>query len=270
MKTLTDHTIIYDDECPMCNLYTRAFVKTKMLDKEGREAYSQMVKMDASPVDWERAKNEIALLNRKDNTVQYGVDSIMAVLSHNRPFFKSLFRNPVFHFLAERLYFFISYNRKAIIPGNDFEGTNACTPRMSYSHRWAYVIFAWLVTSVVLLNYSGLLIPYVPATRFSREFLICGGQIIVQGIVVLMVRRERAIHYLGNMMTVSLAGALLLLPALALHSWIGEPMIYMVWFFLVVGWMFFEHARRVRILELPWYISATWVLYRIIVLLIIL
>ena len=39
METLRDHTIIYDDECPMCNIYTRAFVKHGLLDKKGRKGF---------------------------------------------------------------------------------------------------------------------------------------------------------------------------------------------------------------------------------------
>ncbi len=35
MKTLHNHVIFYDADCPMCNLYTNAFVKTGMLDSNG-------------------------------------------------------------------------------------------------------------------------------------------------------------------------------------------------------------------------------------------
>jgi predicted DCC family thiol-disulfide oxidoreductase YuxK len=39
MKTLHNHIILYDAECPMCNLYTSAFVRNGLLDN--REAYQQ-------------------------------------------------------------------------------------------------------------------------------------------------------------------------------------------------------------------------------------
>ena len=97
-----------------------------------------------------------------------------------------------------------------------------------------------------------------------------GGQIVFQGLIVAMVKRDRWIHYLGNVMTISLGGALLLTPMLLLSVWVDIPLLYIIYFTIVVGLMFLEHLRRVKILELPWFISATWVLYRIIVLLIIL
>ncbi len=42
MKTLKDHLILYDAECPMCKLYTGAIVKAGMLDISGRAPYQQL------------------------------------------------------------------------------------------------------------------------------------------------------------------------------------------------------------------------------------
>jgi hypothetical protein len=265
MKTLTDRTIIYDDECPMCKEYTKAFVKAGMLDVHGREAYTEVVN-NLPYVDWKRAKNEIAMINRKDNSVLYGVDSLTAILGHSVPVLKPLFKLRAFDKLLRLLYFFISYNRKVIAPGKVFEGRNTCTPDVSYTYRWAYIIFAWLMTSIVLVFYFRLAVPLVPESSFIREFMVCGGQIIFQGSIVAITKRDRWIHYLGNVMTVSLGGALLLTPMFLLTGLITSNLFYVGYFMIVVGLMFLEHIRRVKILELPWFISATWVLYRFLVL----
>ena len=269
MKTLTDHTIIYDDECPMCKAYTKAFVKAGMLDSHGREAFTEVV--DNLPhIDWKRAKNEIAMINKKDNSVLYGVDSITAILGNSMPSLKPLFNFSPFYKLLQYFYFFISYNRKVIVPGKKFEDYNTCTPDLNYTYRWAYILFAWLVTSMILLSYFQLAVPLVPESSFMREFMVCGGQIIFQGIIVALTRRDRWIHYLGNVMTVSLGGALLLTPMFLLTGWITSNLFYVGYFMIVVGLMFLEHMRRVKILELPWYISVTWILYRFFVLVVIL
>ena len=42
MKTLSNHVILYDSECPMCTIYTYAFTATGMLDTEGRAPYQEM------------------------------------------------------------------------------------------------------------------------------------------------------------------------------------------------------------------------------------
>lgn len=270
MKTLTNHTIIYDDECPMCNQYTKAFIKTGMLDQEGRVAYSRAISDQSAHVDWDRARNEIALINKNDNSVIYGVESLTTIFQQRFPWFKPLFASSIFLLIMRYIYAFISYNRKVIAPSKVFEARNSCTPDQNYIARWAYIIFAWLVTSYILVNYSGLLIPLVEESNFIREFMICGGQIVFQGVIVLLVKRDRWIHYLGNVMTISLVGALALLPMLILETWVVNSGLYLGYFMLIVSLMLFEHVKRVKMLELPWYISATWVLYRLLVLAIIL
>lgn len=267
MKALENHIIIYDDECPMCKVYTRAFVQAGMLDENGRTSYSNMVEKErTASVDWSKARNEIALLNTKNGTAIYGIDSLLEVLGYNYPALKLIFRQSLLGFPLQGLYFLISFNRKVIAPDKVFEGKNKCTPDMNLPYRWAYIIFCWLVTSIVLTSYSATLIPLLPPTTSLREFLICGGQLVSQGMMVWLIHKERSIHYLGNMMTVSLIGALLLIPALILSHWISGPWFYAGYFMLVVGMMFREHWRRVKILELPACLSATWVLYRLLIL----
>jgi len=269
-RTLVDHTIIYDDECPMCKEYTKAFIKTGMLENNGRVAYTEVVNTDIPTIDWKRARNEIALIDKKTNSVKYGLESLTTIIGHSNPLFKPLFNTKLFQFLMSRLYFFISFNRKVIAPGAIFEGRNTCTPELNYTYRWAYIVLAWLVTSIVLVFYSRLAVPLVPESNFFREFVVCGGQIVFQSLIVGATQRDRWIHYLGNVMTVSLGGALLLTPMFLLNIWIHHNWVYIGYFTIVVGLMFFEHMRRVKILELPWFISATWVLYRLLVLCIIL
>ena len=270
MKTLTDHTIIYDEECPLCDLYTRTFLRTGMLDQHGREKFTAVEKCSKARVDWNRARNEIALINKKNGSVLYGVDSLMKILEYQWPLLKPLFANRIFHFLMQQFYFFISYNRKVIVPASVFEKQNTCTPDLNISYRWAYIIFCWIITSLILVSYSHLLVPVVPAGSYLREFTICGGQILFQGSIVALIRKEKFIHYIGNLMTIALAGALLLSIALLLTSVIHSLLFYAIYFMLVVCLMFFEHIRRVKVLELPFYLSAIWVIYRVLVLLIIL
>jgi len=270
MKTLHNHTIIYDDECPMCNLYTRGFIKTKMLDENGRVAFSKIPDQLRTQLDHQRACNEIALVNRETGKVLYGVDSMFTVVGHRYPFLKPLFALKPFRWFIEKLYAFISYNRKVIAPGNTFESKGSCTPDYHPTWRWIYIAFAWVVTSIILTYYAKLVTDFLPAGNFGREFIICGGQIAFQSITVYCLRRERLLHYLGNMMTISLAGSFLLIPGLVMAqlALVHSPTLYLVWFIGVVGLMFLEHLRRVRYLGIHWSASVSWVVYRFIVLII--
>ncbi len=265
MKTLTNHTIIYDAQCPLCKVYTGYFVQTGMLEQDGRAPFNEHTLNQFSNVDWNRAKTEIALVDRTNHTVHYGIDSLSTILGHRFPIINTIMGNQSIRWFIQKLYFFISYNRKVIATGKAFEEEHLCAPPMNYTYRWLYIAFAWLITSVVLTSYSALLHPIVPTTAFGREFLICGGQILFQGVIVFSIRPQRLIHYLGNMMTVSLMGALLLLPAMLIGLFYQSPIFFLLYFFIVVAWMFYEHGQRVKTLGIASLVSFTWILYRLLI-----
>jgi predicted DCC family thiol-disulfide oxidoreductase YuxK len=269
MKTLKNHTILYDADCPLCRAYTSAFIKTEMLDEKGRVPF-QITGGEFCPgLNSSRAKNEIALLNRENGEVTYGIDSLIKILGNRFKFIEVIFRFGPLKFIFKRIYSFISYNRKVIVPAKanskaDFE----CIPDFRLDYRIAYLLFTWLVSSFILLNYSKLLTGIIPPSSFHREFFICGGQIIFQFISVGLLNKNKVADYLGNMMTISFAGSLLLLPAMILGTVtsIFPPLFFAGYFMLVVAFMLLEHFRRMKILELGWWPSVSWVLYRVIVL----
>ncbi|MFP9113813.1 hypothetical protein ACLI1A_07705 [Flavobacterium sp. RHBU_3] len=86
MKTLRHQTLVYDKDCPLCRAYTAGFVKTGMLDENGRLPYADLNAESCAFVDADRARNEIALIDHKSKTVTYGIDSLLKVLGHSMPF----------------------------------------------------------------------------------------------------------------------------------------------------------------------------------------
>src|ERR1700759_1782821 len=116
MKTLQNHVILYDAECPMCKVYTHAFTTTGMLDSQGRAPYQDMPEFACPIVDRQRAVNEIALVDKTTGEVRYGIDSLFAVIGNSCPILNPLFKNKPFSWIMRKLYAFISYNRKVIIP----------------------------------------------------------------------------------------------------------------------------------------------------------
>ncbi len=270
MKTLKNHVLLFDQNCPLCRSYTGAFVKTGMLDPNGRQAYGHPLQTNYSELDNDRARNEIALVNTKTGEVAYGIDSLFRIIANAFPVFSPLFRFTPFRWLMKKLYAFISYNRKVIIPSTP--GTDRCRPDVNITWRWAWILFTWLITSTILSAYSRQLEGLLPPSQFPREFLICAGQILFQTCAVSLVARDKLLSYLGNMMTISFAGGLLLL--LFKHvlqlAGLNDPRIYAGFFLLTAGCMFLEHLRRMRLLGIHWTASLSWVVYRILVLVFIL
>lgn len=266
MKTLNHHVLIFDEDCPMCRAYTGAFIKTGMLDRNGRKAYCEMDDATSSLLDLDKARNEIALVNTKTGNVIYGIDSLFTVLAHAFPFFGPLFRFKPFRWLMKKVYAFISYNRKVIIP-SDHKKTG-CVPDYKLTYRWVYIVFTWLATSLVLTNYSGLLQGIIPESKFFREFLICGGQIVFQSCILFFIAGNRTLDYLGNMMTISFAGGLVLLFVMGFGNLfhVTQAVFYALAFMLVAAAMFLEHWRRMKLIGIHWFLSMSWVIYRLIVL----
>jgi predicted DCC family thiol-disulfide oxidoreductase YuxK len=271
MKTLKDHTILYDGVCPICTLYTGAFVKSGMLDQQGRTPYQQMPGAYACQIDGARAVNEIALINRKTGEVHYGIKSLFLIIENAFPFFKPLFRWRPFAWLMDKCYKFISYNRRVIMPAAQDADVSSHQPSFNLPYRFSYLVFTWFITAFILSGYSKLLNGIIPAGNFYREFLVCGGQLFWQLAILFLIRSEKKLEYLGNMMTVSFAGGLLLVIAMLLGRFIDlSPTAFALYFMLVAAGMLAEHVRRMQLLRLNKALSLTWVLYRIFVLLIIL
>lgn len=265
MKTLSGHKLLLDADCPMCRIYGKGFEKAAWVDKDTYSPYQYFEVSAGIPIDMDKARNEIALVDTQHNVVRYGIDAFKYILTNR---FHEL--NPVLSwapidFFLRKLYKFISFNRKVIAPSEIKEGERACMPDLNVKYRLLYIAFVVVVSSTVLYHFTqpinGLL---GWQNHLGREFLICVGQIIWQLIFLKNILKEKQLDYIGNMMTVSMIGTLLLLPMLLLKGMF--PVFNLVYFGGVVGFMLWEHIRRSKILQIGFYPSVSWVLYRVVTL----
>lgn len=259
MKTLKNHTLIYDNECPMCNLYSKGFTKCGMLDEKGREAFTEMSAGNKSIIDFTRAKNEIALIDHNRNEVVYGLDSLLLIIGNSFPLLEKIARAEPFFWFFKKLYSLISYNRKQIILSAKDDDKESCVPDFNLKYRITYMAFVLIFSAYILSLFSGKL-GFNLSHHFLREFTVCIGQILWQTLFLRTYLKERIWNYLGNMMTVSLIGTLLLIPALFTDF---TPNFYIVYFGIVVLIMFLEHLRRCKLLKLNYLPTISWTLFRI-------
>jgi predicted DCC family thiol-disulfide oxidoreductase YuxK len=269
MKTLSNHLILFDEECPLCALYTKAMVNTGVLDSDGREAYQQLEQEACPMVDRQRAVDEIALVDKTTGEVSYGVDSLLKILGNIMPLLKPVFMFKPFVWLMKKLYAFVSYNRRVIIPAA-VANKYRLQPTFKLYYRVAYLLFTWALTSYILTAYVHLLQGVLSQGEAYREYMICGGQIFFQGTIAAIYAKDKLWAYLGNMMTISLAGGLMLMPAIAVARWFDlSPIVYSGYFFLIAGLMFLEHIRRSKLLQLGWTLTISWACYRVLLLILI-
>lgn len=270
MKTLNNHTLLYDENCPMCNIYTSGFIKTSMLDKNGRKAFVTLTDEEQSYIDLERAKNEIALIDTKNKKVIYGIDSLLKVIGNSFPWIALVGNWKPINYFLKKLYKFISYNRKVIAPSKvNSKNSLQCVPDFNIKYRVLYILFATLFTAIILFQYAKL-IPFLPKSNLGRELLLAIGQIGFQYLFILKLENQKQINYIGNLVTISIIGSLLLLPILLVNPFvIINEYVVLGWFGLTVSLMILEHYKRIKLLGLPKYLTFTWILYRILALTII-
>ncbi|WP_028871068.1 hypothetical protein [Psychroserpens burtonensis] len=267
MKTLENHTLLYDQDCPLCQVYTSGFIKTGMLDKNGRQPFSTISLENQNFIDVKRASNEIALVDNKHKTVIYGIDSLLKVLGYRFPTIEKIGHIKPVKFLLKKLYSFISYNRKVIIPSQENKLEHLqCLPTFNVTYRLLYLLFSVIVTMFTLFYY-GKQISTLPQGPLIREGFITIGQLVFQGILLYKLDKKTIVNYLGNLMTVSLIGSLMLLLLLLINLVIPlNEIIFLIGFGITIFIMFKEHFRRVKLLKLANFLSYTWVVYRVLIL----
>lgn len=265
MKTLQNHTLIYDNDCPMCNIYSKGFTKCGMLDENGREAFSEISVTSKAIIDFNRAKNEIALVNRTNHTVIYGVDSLLLIIGNSFPLLEKIARIQPLYWFFRKLYSFVSYNRKQIIPSEKDHTEQSCIPDFNLKYRLAYLVFGVLFSAYILSIFTGKLNSSL-THNFAREFIICLTQIIWQSVFLKTYLKDKIWDYLGNMMTVSLIGTLLLIPALYTNF---EPFFYIIYLGIVVSIVLLKHIRRCTILQLNAFPTISLIVFETVVLTII-
>jgi hypothetical protein len=272
MKPLANHKLLIDANCPMCRVYGAAFEKYNIVENNTCQPYQYAEPTLTNFIDMARAKNEIALINTQTNETVYGINALQLILSNKYSWLAPIFSSKLPMYLLKKLYTFISTNRKVIAPSAHNINTLDCTPTLNKKYRIIYFLIVAVLSSVVLNKYSHHLSTWIGSSNsFGRELLICLGQIAWQTIILKQTLKHKLYDYLGNMITVSLIGTLLLLPIMLLGKiFIIPPLMYLLYFGLVVSYMLFEHIRRCKLLNISYIASASWIVYRVLVLVVLL
>lgn len=265
MRTLNSHKLLVDADCPMCRMYGKGFEKAGWVDKETFNPYQTFNDPHATNLDIDRARNEIALVDTQSNTVKYGIDALEHIVIYQFPELTGVLKSKPVDFFLRKFYRFISFNRKVIAPSGYKENVRACIPDFNLNYRVAYILFVVFCSSIVLNRYTQPINAVMGwQNHLGREFLICLGQIFWQLIFLKNLGKSRLWEYLGNMMTVSMIGTLLLLPLL----WVDTiaPVFLLFYFMAVFGFMLWEHSRRCKILSIGYYPTISWLVYRVVIL----
>ena len=265
---LQNHKLLIDDQCPMCQLYGEGFTRLGWIDSKTLAPYQNVEEDLACQIDMARARNEIALYSSESGKTIYGLDALLKILTGRSPMLKKVILFPPIYMALKQLYFLITYNRKVIAPESTPALGRACHPDDKPFYQWLFLVIATLFSIYPLTLFGEFLSSQGWwANQFGREIFIAVGQLIWQGTIVGVVFPNKTLKYLGNLATISLIGSLLLLSIFPLiHFDLLPPLLVLLSFGVIVGFILREHLRRASLLQLPYWVTGSWILYRVIVL----
>ena len=266
-KTLRDHCIIYDDECPMCELYTGAFVNYGFLEKNGRRPFSKLRSDERQLLDLARSKNEIPLINTATGQVTYGLSTLLNILSHRWAVFGLVKSFKPLLWLVSKCYRFISFNRKVMVPGS-VDG-QSCVPSFHLPYRLVYLILGILIALKIFSAFYELASIEQPSIPPLIWFVILSGQYLFPLLLLFRSGVRKALEYAGNLTTITLVGAMMMLPALIFSVFTSAPpLAYIPYLIPIGGVLIREHIRRVKLLQLSPVLWLGWVVYWLLILVI--
>lgn len=262
--------IIYDANCPFCKWYTGLFVKTGLLNPNGRIPYSTAINLPELQFDMVLSRDKIALINPETKEVHYGIDSLLHVLGKRFSWIERIGKLPVIHFLLTCLYSFISYNRKIIAPSR-CETACDCAPSQNYFWRFVFIVGIALFLNFAVTHYfTTHLAEYFIGNPKYGDLLYFTGQFFFQFFVFFALKQKNFYDYAGHLAFVSFLGAVFLsmldigisgLEFFNFKTELFKPFCYgMVYLFMV-----YEHARRLKIMGFTAWLSVTWIVYRILI-----
>jgi hypothetical protein len=239
--------LIYDDQCPFCSWYSRQFVQFNLLPADGTTAFSTLAAETLQKIDFDRARNEIPLVDRQDNKVYYGVDALLAILGQRFPHISSLVKRRPLYFIFKKLYCLTSYNRKVIVAKPCGSGRINCAPVMNYPYRFLFLLLTLCFNTLLLFPLNKLIFSPLAGHVISGAQIQCIHFTIVAWNCFLAIglSRFKATEYIGQINMLALLTIVMLMPLLLLCVFFTIPLFITITYLAIVTvFVFREYLRR--------------------------
>lgn len=245
----TNKVLIYDNDCPLCSAYTHAFVRTGMLNKEGRKHFNNVDQEVFKMVDAARCNNEIPLIDVKTRQVWYGIDALLELLNEKIPFIKKVGNTRLLKWFLVRLYRFISYNRKVIVAIGQKDGYDS-NPDFNIPYRLLFM-FTFLIFNTCMLHplyYNLFNQTFISNSSFSQFQCAHFAFVTINITIALLLGRKNGMEYVGQVNLLALITILLMTPLLLatnITGWQNRDITHL-YLGLVSVLVLKEYARRMK------------------------
>ncbi len=242
VKVPFNSILIYDDLCPLCEWYTKLFLKLGFIKPEQKKSFSNLDPALLQLLDIERACKEIPLLNAENKTVLYGVDSLLEILNQKIPFVKAIGKFAPINWILKKLYKLISFNRKGIVARVPKNILFDCTPLYNYNYKKYFITICFVLSCVLLYKFGTVIqASYINAALF------------INGLSVLWAIFSTNKNQLETIMQWQLQVMIMVVMLLPLLLFISLPEWLIIAYALAVGIVFtFQIQKRILYLKHYW------------------
>jgi predicted DCC family thiol-disulfide oxidoreductase YuxK len=242
--------IIYDDSCPLCSAYTSTFVKTGLIDKDSRKNFSTITPELLQQIDIKRAVNEIPVIDTATKQVWYGIDALLEILQQKIPFAKPIGNIRAIKWLLQKLYKFISYNRRVIVAAKTTPGYFDCPPDFNIRYRFTFMaIFLAVNTSLLFLLQQYVLAASIFSSTGTLQLQLAHASLVFINILIAsQLNKKDGFEYLGQINMLALIVMLLTVPLILLNRYATVHNSQLNSFYLGIITLFAvqEYTRRMK------------------------
>ena len=245
--------IIYDDNCPMCSAYTNAFVKTGLIDKEGRKNFSTITPELLAKIDFKKSMNEIPVIDTASGKVWYGIDALLEILQQKIPIAKKVGNIPLFKCGLTKFYKLISYNRRVIVASKRKNGNIDCTPDFNIPYRFAFITIFLLFNTMMLFPLQQFVLSKSIFDNISIQQLQTAHALLVSLniFIAIQLNKRDGFEYLGQINMLALLVILLTIPLIVTNKYFGSHFSSFNNFYLgaVAVFTVQEYFRRMKFID---------------------
>lgn len=237
-------TLIYDNECPLCVAYTGAFVKTGLLEKEGRKNFDEIDIAVLNTVDTQRMHNEIPLIENETGKVWYGIDALLEVLGEKMPWIKTIGHTKPVNWFLKKLYKLVSFNRKVIVavPAKGYD----CSPAFSSKYRILFLLIGLVLNSWIFTMAISLANKTIFTDSSFNQMQVAHYILVAINIsIAVLLGKKKGLEYLGQVNMLAILSMLLMLPLISFQDMLPAS-ILCAGFGLIAGFIAKEYLRRMK------------------------
>lgn len=239
--------IIYDDNCPLCSAYTNAFVKTGMIDKAGRKDFSSIEPTLIEKIDMKRSINEIPLLDTETNEVWYGIDALLEILQQKIPGIKKAGNIKPVKWLLQKLYKFISYNRRVIVAAKKQTTGFDCTPDFNTRYRFMFMAVFLIFNTLMLFPLQYYVLGKSIFNSNITSLQVAHAIFVFINITIgLLLKRIDRYEYLGQINMIAVMAILFCVPLIIINRYVdlADGLFNTYYLGMLTLFVVYEYFRR--------------------------